>query len=112
MCRYELSVNMKYGVFNMNLSDDYKTAINTYNKVKNEYEGIPCEIVVKDNGKPIFTKVNKDNSFDESIYYNCIISSLINLIIVVYDKYYLLSALIWLVFKDLSYSNGLSFVSH
>ena len=37
MCRYELSVNMKYGVFNMNLSDDYKTAINTYNKVKNEY---------------------------------------------------------------------------
>ena len=55
---------------------------------------------------------SKDSSFDESIYYNCIISSLINLIIVVYDKYYLLSALIWLVFKDLSYSNGLSFVSH
>ena len=40
MCRYELSVNMKYGVFNMNLSDDYKTAINTYNKVKSEYESV------------------------------------------------------------------------
>ena len=29
MCRYELRVNMKYGVFNMNLSDEYKTARNT-----------------------------------------------------------------------------------
>ena len=29
MGRYELSVNMKYGVFNMNLSDDYKTTKKT-----------------------------------------------------------------------------------
>ena len=77
MCRYELSVNMKYGIFNMNLSDDYKTAINTYNKVKSEYEGIPCEIVVKDNGKPIFTKVNKDNSFDE--LYNKLLEVLVDM---------------------------------
>ena len=53
MCRYELSVNMRYGVFNMNLSDDYKTAINTYNKVKSEYEGIPCD------SYSIFTPHNK-----------------------------------------------------
>ena len=77
MCRYELSVNMKYGVFNMNLSDDYKTAINTYNKVKSEHEEIPCEIVVKDNGKPIFTKVNKDNSFDE--LYNKLLEVLVDM---------------------------------
>ena len=77
MCRYQLSVNMKYGVFNMNLSDDYKTAISTYNKVKNEYEGIPCEIVVKDNGQPIFTKVNKDNGFDE--LYNKLLEVLVDM---------------------------------
>ena len=77
MCTYESSVNMQYGVFNMNLSDDYNTAMTTYNKVKSEYEGIPCEIVVKDNGKPIFTKVNKDNSFDE--LYNKLLEVLVDM---------------------------------
>ena len=49
MCRYKMSIEMEYGVMNINLGDIYKEAMVKYNKVKADYSEVPCKMIVKDN---------------------------------------------------------------
>ena len=65
MCRYKMSIEMEYGVMNINLSDIYKEAMVKYNKVKVDYSEVPCKMIVKDNEDVLFIKDNKDQSFDK-----------------------------------------------
>ena len=65
MCRYKMSIEMEYGVMNINLSDTYKEAMVKYNKVKADYSEVPCKMIVKDNEDVLFIKDNKEQSFDQ-----------------------------------------------
>ena len=65
MCRYKMSIEMEYGVMNINLSDTYKEAMVKYNKVKADYSEVPCKMIVKDNEDVLFIKDNKEQSFDK-----------------------------------------------
>ena len=65
MCRYKMSIEMEYGVMNINLSDTYKEAMVKYNKVKADYSEVPCKMIVKDNEEVLFIKDNKEQSFDK-----------------------------------------------
>ena len=65
MCRYKMSIEMEYGVMNINLSDTYKEAMVKYNKVKADYSEVPCKMIVKDNEDVLFVKDNKEQSFDQ-----------------------------------------------
>ena len=40
--RYSMSINVNYGNMKLDLGDDYKMAINRYNKVKKDFASIPC----------------------------------------------------------------------
>ena len=64
--RYSMSINVNYGNMKLDLGDDYKMAINRYNKVKKDFASIPCEMsfIDEESHKPLFVKVNKQNSFD------------------------------------------------
>ena len=79
MCRYKMSIEMKYGVMNINLGDIYKEALEKYNKVKSDYANIPCKMKVEDTEKNqvLFIKENKENSFEKA--YNQLLSSLIEM---------------------------------
>ena len=74
MCRYKMSIEMEYGVMNINLGDIYKEAMVKYNKVKADYSEVPCKMIVKDNEDVLFIKDNKEQSFDE--LYNQLLSIL------------------------------------
>ena len=74
MCRYKMSIEMEYGVMNINLSDTYKEAMVKYNKVKADYSEVPCKMIVKDNEDVLFIKDNKEQSFDK--LYNQLLSIL------------------------------------
>ena len=74
MCRYKMSIEMEYGVMNINLGDIYKEALEKYNKVKADYSEVPCKMIVKDNEEVLFIKENKDQSFDK--LYNQLLSIL------------------------------------
>ena len=65
MCRYKMSIEMEYGVMNINLGDIYKEAMVKYNKVKADYSEVPCKMIVKDNEDVLFIKDNKEQSFDK-----------------------------------------------
>ena len=65
MCRYKMSIEMEYGVMNINLGDIYKEALEKYNKVKSDYSEVPCKMIVKDNEDVLFIKDNKEQSFDK-----------------------------------------------
>ena len=65
MCRYKMSIEMEYGVMNINLGDIYKEAMAKYNKVKADYSEVPCKMIVKDNEDVLFIKDNKEQSFDK-----------------------------------------------
>ena len=62
MCRYKMSIEMEYGVMNINLGDIYKEALEKYNKVKSDYANIPCKMKVEDTEKKqvLFIKENKE----------------------------------------------------
>ena len=79
MCRYKMSIEMEYGVMNINLGDVYKEAMVKYNKVKSDYANIPCKMKVEDTEKNqvLFIKENKENSFEKA--YNQLLSSLIEM---------------------------------
>ena len=79
MCRYKMSIEMEYGVMNINLGDIYKEALEKYNKVKSDYANIPCKMKVEDTEKNqvLFIKENKENSFEKA--YNQLLSSLIEM---------------------------------
>ena len=74
MCRYKMSIEMEYGVMNINLGDIYKEAMVKYNKVKADYSEVPCKMIVKDNEDVLFIKDNKEQSFDK--LYNQLLSIL------------------------------------
>ena len=79
MCRYKMSIEMEYGVMNINLGDIYKEALEKYNKVKADYTNVPCKMKVEDTEKKqvLFIKENKENSFEKA--YNQLLSSLIEI---------------------------------
>ena len=79
MCRYKMSIEMQYGVMNINLGDIYKEALEKYNKVKADYTNVPCKMKVEDTEKKqvLFVKENKENSFEKA--YNQLLSSLIEI---------------------------------
>ena len=79
MCRYKMSIEMEYGVMNINLGDIYKEALEKYNKVKADYTNVPCKMKVEDTEKKqvLFVKENKENSFEKA--YNQLLSSLIEI---------------------------------
>ena len=77
MCRYKMSIEMEYGVMNINLSDTYKEAMVKYNKVKADYSEVPCKMIVKDNEDVLFIKDNKEQSFDQ--LYKQLLSTLVEM---------------------------------
>ena len=79
MCKYKMSIDMKYGCMNINLGDTYKEALEKYNKVKADYTNVPCKMKVEDTEKKqvLFVKENKENSFEKA--YNQLLSSLIEM---------------------------------
>ena len=54
-----MTIEMEYGVMNINLSDTYKEAMVKYNKVKADYSEVPCKMIVKDNEDILFIKHNR-----------------------------------------------------
>ena len=62
MCKYKMSIDMKYGCMNINLGSTYKEALEKYNKVKSDYANVPCKMKVEDTEKKqvLFIKENKE----------------------------------------------------
>lgn len=80
MCKYKISVEMKYGKYNIDGTDDYNMAIEKYKEIKEDFKNTPATITLYNTEKQIeqfTTKTKLDCNFDK--LYNELIDVLIRI---------------------------------
>nr|DAZ34403.1 MAG TPA: hypothetical protein [Caudoviricetes sp.] len=80
MCKYKISVEMKYGKCNIEGTDDYNMAIEKYKEIKEDFKNTPATITLYNTEKQIeqfTTKTKLDCNFDK--LYNELIDVLIRI---------------------------------
>ncbi|MGL4450410.1 MAG: hypothetical protein ACRCTZ_04350 [Sarcina sp.] len=67
MCKYLVQIRTNFGNMSVQAGDSYIEAIDKYKEIKEHYKTIPCEISFynKEKDDVQFTKINKEDSFDE-----------------------------------------------
>lgn len=68
MCKYEVKISLEYGNINVPATDNYNQALDKYREVKQQFNSVPCEIILWNNDKgcqQFISKNKPDKEFDK-----------------------------------------------